>query len=200
MASITRRPAATFGFLAAAALLGFLVATPAAAEGVSNGPVVVLGWSPDEDASGTPQDLAIPLVGWRWRRDGADFLDDFLAKARIDFSWAIEPLLGGNFGDAEAFEASVVPYVHLRPLGWEGVVPYFEGGIGIAYTGLRNYALGSRVEFSDNVGIGVSFPFGLVGEGRRLAVGYRYRHLSHAGIFGSPNEGLNAHFLTFTLE
>lgn len=164
---------------------------------ISNGPVLALGWSPDEDASGTSQNLAIPLIGWRWRRDGADVIDDFLARASIDFSWAIEPLIGGNFGDAEAFEASVVPFVHLRPLGWERVVPWLEGGIGIAYTGLRNYGLGSRVEFSDNVGVGVSFP---CGESHRLSVGYRFRHLSHAGIFGSPNDGLNAHFLTFSLE
>jgi len=174
-----------------------IAAGPAAAETIGSGPVLLAGYSPDEDASGEAQDLGFVSLGWRWRWDGADCIDDFLAKGRIDFSWVVEPVVGVVFGDAEAFEASVVPYVHLRPLGWEGVVPWLEGGVGVAYTGLRNYGLGSSVEFSDNVGLGVTFGSG---EGWRWSVGYRFRHLSHLGIFGEHNDGLNAHFLTFSVE
>jgi hypothetical protein len=181
--------------LAAMAFLASPTAAPA--ELLGSGPVLLLGYSPDEDASGAAQDLALVNAGWRWRFDGGDWIDDLLAKGNIDFSWAVEPLIGVVFGDAEAFEASVVPYVHLRPLGWEGVVPWLEGGVGIAYTGLRNYGLGSRVEFSDNVGLGLTFGSG---EGWRWSVGYRFRHLSHLGIFGSHNDGLNAHFLTLSIE
>ncbi len=170
-------------------------AAPARAELLGSGPALMLGYSPDEDASGAAQDLAILGAGWRWRFDGHQAIDDFFAKGHIDFSWAVEPLVGVVCGDAEAFEASVVPYVQFRPLGWEGVVPWFEAGIGIAYTGLRNYGLGSRVTLSDDVGVGVAF-----GEGWRWSVGYRFRHLSHAGIFGGRNEGLNAHFLTLSVE
>jgi hypothetical protein len=168
---------------------------PARAELVGSGPALMLGYSPDEDASDTPQDLALVEAGWRWRFDGHDSIDNFLAKGHIDFSWAVEPMIGVVCGDAEAFEASMVPYVQLRPLGWEGVVPFFEAGIGIAYTGLRNYGLGSRVTFSDDVGVGVAF-----GSGWRWSVGYRFRHLSHLGIFGDNNDGLNAHFLTLSVE
>jgi hypothetical protein len=184
--------------LLASALL-LLAAGPAAAETIGSGPTLLTGYSPDEDASNTPQDLGFISLGWRWRWDGADCIDDFLAKGNIDFSWLVEPLVGVVFGDAEAFEASVVPYFHLRPLDWNvnGVVPWLEGGIGIAYTGLRNYGLGSRVEFSDNVGVGVTFGSD---EGYHWSIGYRFRHLSHAGIFGTPNDGLNAHFLTFSVE
>ena len=181
--------------LAVAALLAAVETAPA--ETIGSGPVLLAGYSPDSDASGAAQDLGFVSLGWRWRWDGADAIDDVLAKGKIDFSWAVEPLAGVVFGDAEAFEASVVPYVHLRPLGWEGVVPWFEGGIGLAYTGLRNYGLGSRIEFSDNAGVGITFGSG---EGLRWSIGYRYRHLSHAGIFGHHNDGLNAHFLTFTVE
>jgi len=180
--------------LLVAALL-VTAATAASAETIGSGPTIVVGYSPDEDASDTPQDLGLVELGWRWRWDGADAIDDFLAKGSIDFSWAVEPLVGVVFGDAEAFEASVVPYAQFRPLGWEGLVPWFELGIGVAYTGLRNYGLGSRVEFSDNAGIGVAF-----GSDRRWSVGYRFRHLSHLGIFGSPNDGLNVHFLTLSVE
>jgi len=181
--------------LAIVAAADLVPATSATADLLGHGPVFLLGYSPDEDASGAPQDLALIEAGWRWRFDGHQTVDDFFAKGHIDFSWAVEPAAGLVCGDAEAFEASVVPYVHFRPLGWESVVPWLEGGIGIAYTGLRNYGLGSRVTFSDNVGVGVSF-----GDGLRWSVGYRFRHLSHAGIFGSPNDGLNAHFLTLSVD
>ncbi len=193
LAPLVRR----FGLAALAGLLAIAAAPPAQAGPIGSGPTLLGGWSGDDDASGASQDLGLLSLGWRWRFDGADAIDDFLAKASIDFSWAVEPLVGVVFGDAEAFEASIVPYVHLRPLGWDGVVPYFEGGVGLAYTGLRNYGLGSRVTFSDNVGVGVSFPDG---QGRNWSIGYRFRHLSHAGIFGSPNDGLNAHFLTVSVE
>lgn len=153
------------------------------------------GWSGDANVADEPQDLALVSLGWRWRFDGADCLDEFAAKAHVDFSWAVEPLVGGVFGDAEAFELSLVPYVRLAPLGWENVVPYFEGGIGLAYTTLHNYGLGSEVEFSDNAGLGVTF-----GSGRRWSIGYRFRHLSHAGLFDDQNDGLNAHLLVLSVE
>jgi len=174
--------------------IALFLPAPARADLLGHGPALMAGYSPDEDASGTAQDLALVSIGWRWRWDGADAIDAFLEKAHIDFSWAVEPMIGGVFGDAEAFETSVVPYVQLRPLGLEGIVPYFEAGIGLAYTSLRNYALGSRIELSDNVGLGVAFEDG---SGRQWSAGYRFRHLSHAGMFGEHNEGLNAHFLTF---
>lgn len=181
--------------LAAVAML--VVAETAPAETVGSGPTLLGGYSPDDDASDTPQDLGLIELGWRWRWDGADCIDEFLAKGKIDFSWAVEPVVGVVFGDAEAFEASVVPYAHFRPLGWEGVVPWLELGIGVAYTGLRNYGLGSRVQFSDNVGVGVTFGSN---EGLRWSIGYRFRHMSHAGLFSEHNDGLNTHFLTFSVE
>ncbi|MFN2425405.1 MAG: acyloxyacyl hydrolase [Candidatus Binatia bacterium] len=190
-------PRIRLAVLGAVLLAASATLSPAHAQLLGHGPVLAFGYSPDEDASDTPQDLGLIELGWRWRWEGADAIDDFLAKGRIDFSWAVEPIVGVVFGDAEAFEISAVPYVHLRPLGWEGVVPYFEFGIGLAYTGLRNYGLGSRVHFSDNAGIGVTFGSG---EGRRWSVGYRFRHLSHLGLFGDSNDGLNVHFLTLSVE
>jgi hypothetical protein len=178
--------------------LAQLAAAPAApAATVGNGPVIVAGYSGDEDASGQAQDLLLYSFGWRWRWDGADVIDDFFAKIHTDFCWAVEPLVGAVVADAKAFEASVVPYVHLSPLGQDGFVPWFEGGVGLAYTGLHNYGLGSRVEFSDNAGIGITLGSG---QSRRWSIGYRFRHLSHLGLFGDRNEGLNAHFLTLTVE
>lgn len=182
----------------AAALALFVPAATAGAENLASGPVLLLGYSPDKTVTHAASDLALMSFGWRWRRDGADLLDDLFAKAGTDFSWSVEALVGGVFGDAEAFEGSLVPYVRFAPAGWDRVTPYFEGGIGLAYTTLSNYGLGSELEFSDNVGVGVAFGGG---DGRpRWSIGYRFRHLSHAGIFDDQNDGLNAHFLTFSME
>jgi hypothetical protein len=181
---------------AAASLFALVVASPAAAGPIGHGPVLLAGYSGDEDVSANPGDLGLVLVGWRWRWDGADCIDNFMGRGGIDFSWSVEPVAGGVFGDRDAFEASLVPLFRLAPLDWN-IAPYFEAGIGIAYTTLRNYGLGSRVLFSDNAGIGVTFGSG---EGRHWSIGYRYRHLSHAGIFDDQNEGLNAHFLVVAFE
>jgi len=192
--------AATFPPVLASLLVGLallLGAGTATAEPISSGPVLLVGYSPDEDATGVARDLVLASVGWRWSFDGADAIDDFLAKGKIDFSWAVEPLLGGVFGDSEAFEASLVPYVRFSPLGMDGVVPWLDLGIGIAYTTLSGYGLGSQVHFSDNAGIGVTIGSG---EGLRWSIGYRFRHISHLGLFGDNNEGLNVHFLTFSVE
>lgn len=181
-------------------LFALVLLAPSAsrAASIASGPVLLLGYSPDQTVTHADSNLALLSFGWRWRFDGADFLDDFLAKGHIDFSWSTEALVGGVFGDAEAFEASLVPYARFAPLGWEGVVPYFEAGIGLAVTTLHNYGLGSQVQLSDNVGVGVSFGGG---DGKpRWSVGYRFRHLSHAGILDDQNDGLNAHFLTFSME
>lgn len=187
-----------FAAIASLALAGALHAAPAAwAEPIGNGPVLNLGYSGDQDASSNKQSLAVVSVGWRWRWDGPDMIDNLMEKAKIDFSFAVEPLVGVLLGDAQAFEASLVPYIRLQPLGWEGVVPYFEGGVGIAYIGLRNYGLGSSAEFSDNVGFGVTIP---TEGGRRWSIGYRFRHMSHAGLLSEHNDGLNVHFLTLTVE
>jgi hypothetical protein len=71
-------------------------------------------------------------------------------------------------------------------------VPYLEGGIGLMYTGLDGLGLGSNILFSDNVGVGLRFP------GSAWSVGYRYRHISHAGLWADSNSGMNTHYLTVT--
>lgn len=181
------------------ALVLALVSTAqvAAADPIASGPTIVVGYSGDENRRGQSSTLAIVGAGWKWRWDGYDAIDDAFAKASVDISWAVEPLVTVVTGDTEAFELSAVPLFQLRPLGWEGVIPFFEAGIGIAYTDLDGYGLGSHVQFSDNVAIGFAFGSEYA---TQWTIGYRYRHLSHAGIFGDTNEGLNAHFLAVTIE
>ena len=85
----------------------------------------------------------------------------------------------------------------MRSRSWR---PYFEGGIGIIYTAVENLRLGSNVLFSDNLGIGLSFGPEDGHRWSRVSIGYRYRHISHAGIFGETNTGMNTHSIVFTLD
>jgi len=184
----------------AAALNVVVLAMPcerAAAENLGSGPLLVGGYSGDEDASGNDDALGFVGLGWRWRRDGADFLDNFFEKGHIDFSWTIEPMVAAVVGNEDTVEVSLVPFARFQPLGWDNFSPYFEGGIGLIYTGLDGYGLGSHVQFSDNAGIGLAFG----GENSlHWTIGYRFRHISNAGIWGDGNQGLNAHFLVLAIE
>jgi hypothetical protein len=161
------------------------------------GPVLVLGY-----ADKLRNDLFLPGIGWRFRFGSGRRLGDWAGRAGIDLTFAVEPVISGIFGDETSVEVQVVPLVHLEPLwkpesGWR---PYVEGGIGVIYTALEDLRLGSNVLFSDNVGLGLVLGPGDARRWSRVSVGYRYRHISHAGIFGEPNSGMNTHALVVTLD
>jgi len=180
----------------APALLG-LAPRPAAAQLLSNGPVVVLGFTNKLD-----QKLVHSNVGWRWELGGGETLTGWAQRASTKLSFVIEPSVGGIFGDESSFETQVVPMLRLEPLGMQDNewLPYFEGGIGVIYTAIEDLRLGSNFLFSDNLGIGVSWRLSENPRWSRVNLGYRYRHISHAGIFGEPNSGMNTHALTVSFD
>ncbi|HYC53829.1 MAG TPA: acyloxyacyl hydrolase [Candidatus Binatia bacterium] len=193
-----RRPDLRFlAALMVACLLPSFV-PPATAGAIESGPFIPIGYSPDEDANEERMDMVATGLGWRWRFDGYDAVDRLFERARIDFSGAVEPLaMLLSVEDQKAFEASVVPYFQLRVAGWDRISPYFEGGIGLIYTTLSGYGLGSPVNFSDNAGIGIAF-------GRESSVqwsiGYRFRHISNLGLWSDHNDGMNMHFLVVAVD
>lgn len=68
----------------------------------------------------------------------------------------------------------------------EGVSPFLEGGVGASYfteTELNDQDLGSKFQFEDRLGAGLSFNNG-------SEVGVRYYHYSNAGI-KQPNDGID---------
>lgn len=198
-----RRPGAS-GFLAsllaAAMLFGAVAAPPARAttELLRHGPVAALGASPGDDTNADDRTLATGLAGWRFVYDDFAWTRNLLDGIGTNLDFLIEPLFGvlGD-DDTTSVELSVVPLLRLEPAGAETWFPYFEGGIGIIYSDLRGFDLGSRILFSDNVGIGIAMRRP---DGSRIAVGYRYRHISHAGIWADANNGLDSHFLTLSWE
>lgn len=65
--------------------------------------------------------------------------------------------------------------------------PFIEASVGLrvlSHTEIADgHRMGSAFQFSDMIGVGVAF-----GKAQRLAIGYRFQHLSNAGI-RHPNPG-----------
>ncbi|MBI3799619.1 MAG: acyloxyacyl hydrolase [Deltaproteobacteria bacterium] len=68
------------------------------------------------------------------------------------------------------------------------VYPYIEGGLGVLYTDLRGYHLGGHFSFLETAGVGASY---FLNDHLALDVGWRFRHISNAGLYSS-NVGLNS--------
>jgi lipid A 3-O-deacylase len=76
------------------------------------------------------------------------------------------------------------------------IAPYIEGGFGIIYTTQHTRKQGTQYNFLSQVGVGLQF---FLNEKFALTGGYRFRHMSNAGI-DSPNRGINHHFALLGLS
>jgi lipid A 3-O-deacylase len=70
------------------------------------------------------------------------------------------------------------------------IAPYIEGGLGMVYTTQHTHEQGTQYNFLTQAGIGLQF---FLTDQWALTGGYRFRHLSNAGI-DEDNEGINHHF------
>lgn len=70
------------------------------------------------------------------------------------------------------------------------IAPYLEVGLGYVYTTQHVHEQGSQSNFLTQPGIGAQF---FIGKHYALTVGYRYRHMSNAGM-ATPNRGVDSHF------
>lgn len=66
--------------------------------------------------------------------------------------------------------------------------PYIEGGVGALYHDIKGYGLGGGFSFAETVGGGLSY---FLDDRLMLAVGYRFRHMSNAGIY-NENKAVNS--------
>lgn len=76
-------------------------------------------------------------------------------------------------------------------------VPYLELGEGVLWTTLRYVSLGGKWQFASQIGVGTHV---FLIPDLALSVGYRFRHISNAGLTGNDDEndlnhGLNTHFV-----
>ena len=70
------------------------------------------------------------------------------------------------------------------------IAPYVEGGLGMIYTTQHTHEQGTQYNFISQAGLGLQF---FLSKHVALTGGYRFRHLSNAGI-DSPNRGIDHHF------
>jgi len=157
-----------------------------------SGPVVAVGFSEKGDVS-----MYSLSLGYRHEWQGPDFLDAAARRHGGTIATVLEPLLTLFAGDRESFDLQLVPMLRWQGTGQGLLRPWIEGGVGIAWSDLRGLNLGSRILFSDQVGVGFDLP---TTGGKLLAVGYRLRHLSHAGLWANANSGINTHFVLVTLR
>ena len=89
----------------------------------------------------------------------------------------------------------LTPVLRLQPNNPAGFSPYVELGVGLhvlSHTSVSTQRqFGSSFQFGDHLGAGVRFG----GKGQ-YDIGYRYQHLSNAGI-KQPNQGINFHQVRF---
>ena len=87
------------------------------------------------------------------------------------------------------YDFGFTPVFRLQPNNTKGFSVYAEAAVGahfLTHTSLNDQRkFGSSFQFGDHVGAGVRF-----GERGQYELGYRYQHLSNAGI-KEPNQGVN---------
>ena len=90
---------------------------------------------------------------------------------------------------ASIVELGFTPVFRIQQTKRSALAPYVEAGVGVHLLSATSLSpqrqFGSSFQFGDHVGLGVRF-----GDKGQYDVGYRYQHLSNAGIKG-PNQGIN---------
>jgi len=76
------------------------------------------------------------------------------------------------------------------------IAPYIEGGLGVVYTTQHTHEQGTQYNFLTQVGAGLQF---FLNDTFALKGGYRFRHMSNAGI-DDDNSGINHHFVLVGLS
>jgi lipid A 3-O-deacylase len=130
--------------------------------------------------------------GWRWGKGWslpAGFYLGGLWELSLSY-WDGEEGRSGNDTLVEGGFAPVL-YIHLdaKPLG---IRPFVEGAAGIhlmSDTELGDKDFDIPFTFALHAGVGLRF-----GPQERIELGYRFQHLSNAGL-GDPNPGINFHLI-----
>lgn len=155
-----------------------------------NAQIILGGYSSETDI--LQDNLSMTFGGLGYRFGFESWWGEAMADFDLRLSPQIDLLAAAIGGDRNSVEASVVPMLRLAFRRGERLEPYIEAGVGIIYNDLRGMRLGSSWMFSDNIGFGFAFRRE---SGRRIGLGYRLRHISHAGLMADDNHGLDTHFL-----
>lgn len=131
-------------------------------------------------------------AGWRWGR-GWSLPAGLYLSGHWELSLSYWDGDEGRTGNDALVEGGFAPvfYIHsqARPFG---ITPYIEGGVGIHL--MSESELGDRdfdILFTFGSHAGAGFRFGPQDQ---FELGYRFQHLSNAGL-GDPNPGINFHLI-----
>lgn len=93
-------------------------------------------------------------------------------------------------------ELSITPVFRVEPdnaSGRLGIMPYVEVGIAgprlLSHTSIGDHELSTALQFGSHLGIGTR-----IGSKQSYDLGYRFQHISNAGI-KHPNDGMNFHLI-----
>lgn len=110
-----------------------------------------------------------------------------LSLGRWGFELNVETILGSRVNGTKGLLVGVGPGIRVRHLVFSRWLPYLDLEIGLTYNDMDLEGMGTRFNFSEQVGGGLECR---VGNRLSLRGEYRYLHLSNAGI-SDPNGGLS---------
>jgi hypothetical protein len=142
------------------------------------------------DSSNVSVDMTRIGLQWNWGKRWA-LGPDWHIGGYWDVSfgyWANDSQRRNNSSIADV---GLTPVFRLQQTSPGSLSPYVEAAVGfhlLSDTSINDQRrFGSMFQFGDHVGIGVRF-----GQKQAFDLGYRYQHLSNAGI-KHPNQGINFH-------
>ena len=171
------------------AVLGLLLLIPAARAVDSMS--IELGTS---NSSNTSVDMTRIGVQWNWSKRWA-ITQNWHIGGYWDLGfgyWANDSARKTNNG---LTDLSFTPVFRLQQTSMSAISPYLEAAIGFhllsdsSVTEQRRFS--TTFQFGDHLGLGFRF-----GHRHAMDLGYRYQHLSNAGI-KHPNHGINFHQVRF---
>ena len=129
-----------------------------------------------------------PYVGLSLWEPASRWLEQYDLHAR----WMIEPWVAYVNDDngkhkTDSFEIGISPLFARIVYGEGPLRPFIEGGEGAVYTDLRKQDLGTRLQFTSQLGGGLEYE---IRPGMALGLQVRLRHMSNAGM-ASSNPGIN---------
>ena len=174
-------------FKPAIAALAFLSASPAAL--AVNGISFEYG---DSESSNSSVSLYRVGVQWNWNRKLLE-AGDWHVGSYWDLNLGYWDNRSSGRTNSGLFDLGITPVMRFQQNTISGLSPYAELGLGIHFLSRTSVStqrqFGSSFQFGNHIGAGVRF-----GDRGRYDLGYRYQHLSNAGI-KQPNQGINFHQL-----
>lgn len=117
-------------------------------------------------------------------------------KPRGIIEFIAEPIMNVVISPDTNAEAGISLLLRYSDNITSRIAPFIEGGTGMIYTTQHTHEQGTQYNFLLQAGIGLQCFFN---KNLALTGGYRYRHISNAGI-SDDNEGINHHFFLVGLS